>query len=102
MYFKRALQYGLSWNDFLKTNPKILFYYQTEYIRQQKEKAIKDNENAWLQGLYVANAIGSCFGKNKKYPKQPLDLGIEPKTDTMTDADKFSAWASAFNKKFKK
>lgn len=93
--------YGLSWEQFLKINPKILFYYQTEYIRQQKEKAIKDNENAWLQGLYVTNAIGSCFGKNKKYPKQPLDLGLEPK-ETLTDAEKFEMWANSFNQKFKK
>lgn len=28
--------------------------------------------NAWLNGLYVMNAIASCFDKKHEYPENPL------------------------------
>lgn len=37
---------------------------------------------AWLNGQYVAAAIGAAFSKNAKYPENPLDA-----LDSMVDPD---------------
>jgi len=58
---------------------------------------------AWLSGMYVKDAISSCFIEDSKYPKRPYGQeDEEDEAEQMTDAERFGAWAEAFNKeKFK-
>ena len=56
------------------------------------------NFNAWLNGIYIAQAIGSCFSKQAKYPEQPIDFN--KKQDGKKDATIFEAWTIAFNREF--
>lgn len=65
---------------------------------------MRDNINfaAWLTGVYVTNAIGACFGKNHRYPNEPISFetaDAEAKGDN--EAKKFEAYAIAFNQQFK-
>lgn len=51
----------------------------------------KENENMWLQGMYVYKAleavIGTAFGKSRiKYAQEPFD--IFPKTKYEIEAEK--------------
>lgn len=42
--------------------------------KEEKEYRAKEIEyQSWLTGLYVQNAIASCFDKKTKYPKNPLE-----------------------------
>lgn len=42
--------------------------------KKEKEYHAKEIEyQSWLTGLYVQNAIASCFDKKAKYPKNPLE-----------------------------
>jgi len=43
------------------------------YAKKQKEAADSLQVQAWLTGYYVMHAIGVCFSKNRKYPKNPLE-----------------------------
>lgn len=46
----------------------------------------KANVSAWLQGAYIARAIGACFSKRESYSEKPLhmfaDDGSEGEEDT--------------------
>lgn len=61
------------------------------------------DEKSWLDGIYVAHAIGATFSKNGKYPKHPeiiksKDNGSGNGTQQGTsDADIFAAFAMKFN-----
>lgn len=61
--------------------------YREAYMLQRR----KENENMWLQGLYVCKAlesvIGTAFGKQRiKYVKEPFDLF--PKTKIELEQEK--------------
>lgn len=66
---------GMSYNEYWYGDPELVKVYYETYKYKRKEK----NEELWLQGLYIAQAISSCFSEGKrKYPDKPLD--IYPKT----------------------
>jgi len=61
--------------------------YRESYMLQRR----KENENMWLQGMYVYKAleavIGTAFGKTKiKYVQEPFD--IFPKTKLEIEQEK--------------
>ena len=61
-------------------DPWMVRAYAQAYLLKRKV----ENENAWIQGAYMANAfgavIGSSFGKKQvKYMEKPMDLF--PKTE---------------------
>lgn len=61
--------------------------------------------NAWLQGLYIKEAIGSAImGKKNKYPEKPFGAKKDiVKANQMTAdiaAKKFDAWTKIFNERF--
>ena len=71
----------------------------------QKAKREKDKFNAWLTGLYVQEAIASCFSKDGKYPDKPHDIFKADKDNEKTyddimreNAENFRKFAEAFNK----
>jgi hypothetical protein len=71
------------------------------------------NLEAWYHGIYVGEAIGSCFSKECQYPNKPLDLTANKSTNNPTangsvpsvseienKSIRFSAWADVFNENF--
>ena len=53
---------------------------------------------AYYQGLYVQQAVASCFSKSAKYPKKPLSL--EPKEKALSGEEQFRLLVEEFNKQF--
>ena len=65
------MTYEQYWYD----DPYIARAYAQAYLLKRKT----ENENMWIQGAYIANAvttaIANCFGKKKvDYLKEPLKL----------------------------
>ncbi|SHE73464.1 hypothetical protein [Lactonifactor longoviformis] len=82
-------------------NPRIIMIYQEEYIRREKKEADMLDYAAWLNGLYIVNAIqAALFPKKAKYARHAFSLKEEG--ETMSPEDKFKEWIAAFNKKFDK
>ena len=43
------------------------------FWKRQKNTWERAEYQAWLNGLYVMNAIGASFSKKHKYPKNPME-----------------------------
>ena len=74
------IAYGMTYEQFWYGDPWMVRAYAQSYLLKRKI----ENENAWIQGAYIANAvtvsIANTFGKKKvDYIKQPMD--IFPKTE---------------------
>lgn len=78
-----AISIGISYHDFWgKTNPHILDLTFNGYIKSMERQRDYDNELAYLQGMYFAEAIQATIGnvfkrktaKNHEYPKEPYNL----------------------------
>lgn len=48
--------------------------YRERKKAAQKLWQYQTNTAAWLQGQYIAAAIGACLSKDNHYPTQPLDV----------------------------
>lgn len=83
---------------FWNLNPKYMYMYQDEYIREKEEQIKLLDISAYYQGLYVQQAIASCFSKRAKYPKQPLSLA--PKKKALSGEEQFKLWVQEYNKRF--
>ena len=75
-----------------------MYKYQDEYIREKKEQMQMLDVSAYYNGLYVQQAIASCFSKKTKYPKQPLSL--EKKAKPLSGEEQFKLWVSEYNRRF--
>lgn len=69
----RAIECGIKPKEFFHSTPneinmQIEAYWNT--VKRQYEFA---EYQAWLNGLYDAWAIGTCFNKKTKYPENPLE-----------------------------
>ena len=55
---------------------------------------------AFYQGLYVQQAIASCFDKKAKYPKKPLSIEAEEKKrlEEMSEKEYYAAIRAAIGK----
>ena len=80
--------------------------YSQAYILKRRI----ENENAWIQGAYMANAMSVClansFGKKKiDYLKKPFDLfpktEAEKAEDIRASRKKVIEWLSKFKKQSK-
>ena len=90
--------------EFYHTNPKELERHLPFLIERYKSDANKLSEIGWTNGQYVAIAIGTSFSKGKRYPNEPYEVFDMTREHTaeqqeFTDADRFWAFAQAFNKK---
>lgn len=92
-----AIRYGIAADVFWTLNPKTMYLHQEEYIRDKEEQIKFMDAAAYYQGLYVKQAIASCFNKNTKYPKKPLSFKQEEqkKIDNMTEEEYYAAMRSA-------
>lgn len=99
-WLPQCLSIGISYELFWKLNPeKLKPFFEAEKIKQE-EKYRHANYIAWLTGLYMTHAIAACFSKNKKYPEKPFE-SMKQEQANWTHAERFEAWAMAFNKRFK-
>jgi len=74
------IAYGMTYEQYWYGDPWMARAYAQAYLVRRKI----ENENMWIQGAYIANAvtisIANTFGKKKvEYLKKPLD--IFPKTE---------------------
>lgn len=82
--FPFYLAIGMSYAEYWSGDPSLAQYYRKAYKIKQDEI----NNNAWLQGLYVYDAISTALhnalrGKNsrsREYAKQPYDFRNKEKT----------------------
>lgn len=97
IWLPQCLTIGISYELFLSLNPRTIKPFQTAYKQRKDEEIATMNYSAWLQGLYVAHAIGSCFSKNSKYPSQPIDFTGK---NQLTLNQKAELWALAMNEEY--
>ena len=75
-----AITFGMSTREFWEEDPEYLWAYRKSYIDKMKIQQETDNFNAWLNGLYVFNAVSislyNGFGKGsaKAYISKPYDF----------------------------
>ena len=68
-----AITFGMSTREFWEDDPELLWAYRKSYMDKMKLQQETDNFNAWLNGLYVYVATGSCLS-NKAYILKPYDF----------------------------
>ena len=85
-------------NVFWGLNPKYMYMYQDNYIKQKEEELKLLDVAAYYQGMYVHQAIASCFNKQAKYPQRPYSL-VEQETP-ISPEEKFKLWIAEYNKRF--
>ena len=107
--FPFYLAIGMSFAEYWTGDPSLVRYYRKAYRIKQDEI----NNNAWLQGLYIYDAISTAlhnalrgFGKQKppamEYAKQPYELNNKVKTDAEKakeveiEQEKALAWMENF------
>lgn len=74
-----------------------------------KEEEIKlntqmTNYEAWLNGLYIRQAIASVFSKGTKYPEKPIDNNSPDRNSLDKEKvfkSQFEAWANLHNSNLK-
>lgn len=93
-----AIKYGIPYDTFWKINPKILKMYQDAKTEEVEMRSKVTDYTAWLNGVYVAKAIASCFSKGAKYPDKPF--GTE--TKEVSPEDEFKLFIEVFNSRFEK
>lgn len=76
-----------------------MYAYQDAYVEQKKQEMKMLDVAAYYNGLYVQQAIASCFNKRAKYPKKPLCF-MEKEQESLSDTEKFKLWIAEFNRKF--
>lgn len=84
--FAYALSIGMTYNQYWYDEPALL----NNYVRAEQIKQRKRNNEMWLQGAYIYQAIGSLvpvlnpFSKEhraKAYLKNPIPLTEEERED---------------------
>ena len=96
---------GVPYELFWKLNPRKLKPFEAAYKMKLDREQDMINAKAWVNGLYVQMAIGSCFSKNSKYPESPLGMGKEeqPEKKEIESSNKaglFLTWALKYNENF--
>ena len=99
----------MSFEEYWAGDPKLAQYYRKAYQIKQEEI----NNNAWLQGMYIYDAVSTALhnalrgmGKNKPpakdYAKQPYEFKNKVKTEAekarevRIEQEKAIAWMENF------
>ena len=107
--FPFYLAIGMSYAEYWEGDPILTQYYRKAYHIKQEEI----NNNAWLQGMYIYDAVSTAlhnslrgFGKNKPpakdYAKQPYEFKNKVKTEAEKakeveiEQEKAAAWMENF------
>ena len=67
-----AIESGMNEYEFFKMTPAAIKRAIESYWKNQKNEWERAEYEAWLNGLYVMNAIGASFSKKHKYPQNPM------------------------------
>ena len=109
--FPFYLAIGMSYAQYWEGDPKLTQYYRKAYRFRQEET----NHNAWLQGVYVYDAVSTALhnalrgmGKTKPpakdYAKQPYNIFKKEKTpeekalEVKKEQEKALCWMENFVK----
>lgn len=98
IWLPAALRFGISMDVFWTLNPKYMYLYQSEYVREKEEQIKLLDVSAYYNGLYVQQAIASCFSKKAKYPQKPFSL--MPQKKAISKEERFKLWIQEYNRKF--
>lgn len=107
--FPFYLAIGMSFAEYWEGDPKLAQYYRKAYRIKQEEI----NNNAWLQGMYIYDAVSTALynalrgmGKSKPpvkdYAKQPYELKNRVKSEeekareVQIEQEKAAAWMENF------
>ena len=104
--FPFYLAIGMSFAEYWTGDPSLVRYYRKAYQIKQEEI----NNNAWLQGMYIYDAVSTAVhnalrGKNtraREYTKQPYDFKHKEKTEmekakeVQIEQQKAAAWMENF------
>ena len=107
--FPFYLAIGMSYEQYWEGDPKLTQYYRKAYLIKQEEI----NNNAWLQGMYIYDAMSTALfnalrglGKSKPpakdYAKQPYELKnrvkseVEKAREIEIEQEKAAAWMENF------
>lgn len=104
--FPFYLAIGMSSAEYWESDPSLARYFRKAYRIKQEEI----NNNAWLQGMYVYDAVSTAVhnalrGKNTKareYAKQPYNFEnkekseIEKAKEVEIEQEKAAAWMENF------
>ena len=104
--FPFHLAIGMSYAEYWAGDPALARYYRKAYQIKQEEI----NNTAWLQGLYIYDAVSTAMhnalrGKNvrvREYQKQPFDFKRREKTEAEKmreveiEQQKAAAWMENF------
>ena len=73
-YLPRALLVGVSYSDFWGLTPRKLEAFYKSFQERQKAEADRDNQKAWLNGVYVFKAIVAALSskQSNRYPTSPI------------------------------
>ena len=74
-HFPIYLSYGMSYNEYWNERPELVKAYR----KAHEIKLARKNEELWMQGVYVRDAlsstVGSMFSKKEiKYPEEPYPI----------------------------
>ena len=93
-------------NIFWSLNPKRLKAWQRHYEFREQLRRDDEDYRAWLHGQYILSAIGAAVdGKKCPYPTEPFSVAQrreEQEEASQYAADRFKAFAMAFNEGFRK
>ena len=88
--FPSYLAMGMTWTQFWLEEPELaIAYRKAEMIRKRRR-----NEERWIQGAYVADAlsatVGNMFSKGEKhsYPVEPYPLTEDEQRERRERAEK--------------
>ena len=101
------LAYGMTYEQYWYGDPWMVRYYAESYLLKRKV----ENENAWILGAYMMNAVSialaNSFGKKRyDYLKKPLDLfpktEAEKQMEIREEKRKLINWLNGFKASAKK
>ena len=74
-WLPQALAMGVGYDTFWSLNPLLLQPFYDSFKVKTELQFETSNVSVWLNGMYVAYALGASFGK-KSYPEKPLNLNL--------------------------
>lgn len=81
----------MSYAEYWEGSPDLARYYREAFVMKQKREARTDDYNAWLNGMYIHEAIASIFCSSESnkyvYPGKPY-LGQKAEQDRLTPEEK--------------
>ena len=107
--FPFYLAIGMSSAEYWEGDPKLAQYYRKAYLIKQEQL----NNNAWLQGMYIYDAVSTALHNAlrgmekskppaKDYAKKPYDIFKKEKTpaekalEVEKEQEKAAAWMEQF------